>query len=74
MWIERCSNWRCRRPYQVNEFKGEDGNLFGDELRPEQVTCPHCGQSETRWTTSIFISHALSFEEEEHFQQTRHDA
>lgn len=72
MWIERCSNWRCRRPYQVNEFKGDDVNLFGEELRPEQVICPHCGQSETRWTSSIFITHALSADEEAYFQQTRH--
>lgn len=74
MWIERCSNWRCRRPYQVNEFKSDEGNLFGDELRPEQITCPHCGQNEIRWTASIFITHALSSDEEARFQQTRHDA
>ena len=72
MWIERCSNWRCRRPYQVNEFKDDHKDLFDGHLRPEQICCPHCGNNETRWTVSIFIVHALSPEEEQRFQHNAH--
>lgn len=72
MWIERCSNWRCRRPYQVNEFRSEDNSLFEGELRPEKISCPHCGNCETRWSLSMFLVHALSPEEEERFQQISH--
>lgn len=60
MWVERCSGRRCRRPYQVNEFGGKSSDL----LAPGEIICPHCGRKEVRWSTSIFLAHALSLEEE----------
>jgi len=74
MWIERCNNWRCRRPYQVNEFKNDPHGLFEHQLRPEEICCPHCGNKEIRWSESVFLVHALSTDEEERFQRTDHAA
>jgi hypothetical protein len=60
MWFERCNNRRCRRPYQVNEFGGKPRGL----VVAEEITCPHCGYQETRWSESRFLAHALSAAEE----------
>lgn len=60
MWVERCNNQRCRRPYQVNEFDNE----CKGQPQPVDITCPHCGCSEVRWSESVFLTHALSAEQE----------
>lgn len=65
MWYERCNNRRCRRPYQVNEFGGKPRGL----VVAEQITCPHCGHQETRWSESVFLVHALSAEEEARYNE-----
>lgn len=63
MWFERCANRRCRRPYQVNEFGGRPSDL----IAPGAIICPHCGRKEVRWSSSIFLAHALAVEEEEEY-------
>lgn len=65
MWVERCNNHRCRRPYQVNEFDGERKG----QPQPADITCPHCGFSEVRWSESVFLTHALSSEQEQEINQ-----
>ncbi len=65
MWIERCNNQRCRRPYQVNEFNGDGSG----QLQPVDILCPHCGRSEVRWSESVFLTHALSCDEEQEINQ-----
>lgn len=66
MWIERCSNRKCARPYQVNEFGGDTG----EDPLPSEIICPHCGWGETRWSLSTFLAHALSAEQERAFMQS----
>lgn len=65
VWFERCAKKSCRRPYQVNEFGGRPEDL----IAPGEVTCPHCGHKETRWSKSVFLTHALTPEEEEQYEE-----
>jgi hypothetical protein len=72
MWIERCNNHQCRRPYQVNEFdrKTLDREAIGSP-KGQEIVCPHCGHTEVLWSESIFVVHALSAEQEQDFNMKR---
>jgi hypothetical protein len=65
MLFQRCANLQCRRPFQVNEFPGKKTNAND----PDNVICPHCGHTETRWSNSVFLVHALTPEEEAEFNK-----
>lgn len=57
----RCPNTLCTRLFQVNRFdaanfpSGESGRLY----------CPHCGLPIEVEDKAVFLTHALSSEEEE---------
>lgn len=63
MRFQRCSNFDCGRPFQVNEYRSRKS----EGSSPEEIICPHCGHKETLWTDSVFLVHAMSPEEEESF-------
>jgi hypothetical protein len=63
MRLQRCTNFDCRRPFQINEFEGKKSG----EEQAGHIVCPHCGQAETGWSNSVFLVHALSPEEEKEF-------
>jgi len=67
MRFQRCTNPECRRPFQVNEFNGRSIGTA------ESIVCPHCAHTETFWTDSIFLVHALSPEEEARFDAENPD-
>lgn len=60
MNVRRCTALRCGRPYQVNKFSV---NAPFAAYRGK-ITCPHCGAVELDDSDSIFLTHALSREEE----------
>lgn len=65
MKFERCINLDCLRPFQVNEF-----NFFrDDEAATSSYTCPHCGHTQTAFTNSVILVHALSEEQEKEFNR-----
>jgi hypothetical protein len=68
----RCPNQLCGRPFQVNRFSA-DLDALADRGR---VTCPHCGLVAIGDGNSIFLTHALSDEEEHlfHSQEKREGA
>lgn len=68
----RCPNQLCGRPFQVNRFSA-DLDALADRGR---VTCPHCGLVAIGDGRSIFLTHALSDEEERifHSQESREAA
>jgi hypothetical protein len=60
MAIRRCRASNCGRPYQVNEFRSSSLlNAYRG-----RITCPHCGTLELASGESIYLTHALSKEEE----------
>ena len=72
MRFERCTNIDCHRPYQVNEF--HFGGLGGaasnaDAFNAEEYTCPHCGHTQTAFSNSTVLVHALTEEQEEEFNR-----
>jgi hypothetical protein len=63
MRVQRCINFECRRPFQVNEFSGKKS---GAE-EPVEIVCPHCGHTETQSGECVYVVHALSPEQEADF-------
>ncbi|HZW22516.1 hypothetical protein [Noviherbaspirillum sp.] len=61
MRFQRCINSGCGRPYQINEFGKHTADGSG------KITCPHCGHSVAAADSSVFLSHAMSPEEEARF-------
>lgn len=58
--FKRCSAPGCDRPFQVNRFNGSSCNWTGAGT----ITCPHCGTSTEADADFIYLTHALSTEEE----------
>jgi hypothetical protein len=63
MKFHRCSSPVCGRPFQINQF---DAQLVNTAARG-QITCPHCGLLVDGDTQSVFLTHALSAEQEYQF-------
>ncbi|HYD81288.1 MAG TPA: hypothetical protein VEC06_15890 [Paucimonas sp.] len=64
MKFERCTNLDCRRPFQVNEFDFEKDGAY-----TSGYTCPHCGHTQTAFSNSVILVHALSEEQEAEFNR-----
>jgi hypothetical protein len=60
MQIKRCNASRCGRPFQVNQFRST--SLLN--VHRGRILCPHCGTLELAASDSIYLTHALSKEEE----------
>jgi hypothetical protein len=70
MNIHYCYRPDCGRPFQVNEYSASTIN--GNELA--HIACPHCGAAtHVANSHSIFLSHALSNEEESSLRETSDD-
>lgn len=63
MEYTRCPNPFCGRPFQVNQFSGS----FASAVQRGMLTCPHCGLLLSRESESVFLTHALSSEQEAAF-------
>lgn len=63
--FQRCHNPSCRRPFQINRFHASLSNV----TESGKIICPHCGLVSEGESTSIFLTHALSPEEELRFEQ-----
>lgn len=66
MEIERCSNEKCHRPFQVMEYKLQ---MPGTKER-EDISCPHCGHTTTQISNGFFRTSALSPEQETEFNKS----
>jgi hypothetical protein len=62
--IKVCPGSGCRRPFQVNRF----GTHLSGMLEAGKITCPHCGTMLTAERSSVFMTHALSTEQEAWFK------
>jgi hypothetical protein len=67
MKFDRCPNPVCGRPFQVNRF---DAPFAGGTERGK-ITCPHCGLLVHGDSQSVFLTHALSPDQESDFD-SRH--
>lgn len=63
MNIKRCDSPNCDRPYQVNKFT----TILSETYKLGVIKCPHCGTSTKGSPDSLFLTHALSPEEEARF-------
>jgi hypothetical protein len=61
--ITRCSSPLCGRPFQLNQFSAK----FSGSTEPGQIACPHCGTISAGDSDAVFLTHALSPEEEQAF-------
>ncbi len=67
MKIRHCAVERCGRPFQVNEFRSTSVlNTYRG-----RITCPHCGTLELLAEDTIYLTHALSIEEELRYQMQK---
>jgi len=64
MNIRRCRASNCGRPYQVNEFRSS--SLL--HTYRGKIACPHCGTLELTSDDTIYLTHALSQEEESRYE------
>lgn len=64
MAIRRCRASTCGKPYQVNEFRST--SLLNTYRG--RIICPHCGTLELVSEESIYLTHALSREEERQYE------
>lgn len=63
MRYKRCPNPACARPFQINRFNAALSPL----KEGGKITCPHCGLEIGQDTNSVFLTHALSQEQEAAF-------
>lgn len=61
MNIRRCTADDCGRPFQVNTF----GPPLSAPYELGKIVCPNCGAVATGDPASLYLSHALSAEQEE---------
>lgn len=59
----RCTSEDCRRPFRVHRY---DATL-SLSTPPGVIRCPHCGHAIPADANSIFLTHALSCEEDRAF-------
>ena len=67
--FQRCPNPSCRRPFQINRFRSSLSSV----TESGKIICPHCGLASDGESNSIFLTHALSAEEESQFDLERPD-
>lgn len=63
MEVVTCISVLCSRPFQVNRFTTELHISYPRGI----IKCPHCGTSSESSPDSLFLTHALSMEEEAQF-------
>ncbi|MDQ9170894.1 hypothetical protein Q8A64_10780 [Oxalobacteraceae bacterium R-40] len=63
MEVVKCISVFCGRPFQVNVFTTK----LNTSYQPGIIKCPHCGTSTASSPDSLFLTHALSVEEEIRF-------
>jgi hypothetical protein len=63
--IKRCIDALCSLPFQVNRYDG----LIDSVMSPGVIACPHCGTEQPGDSNAVFLTHALSAEEEEEFMR-----
>jgi hypothetical protein len=61
--VTRCSSPACGRPFQVNQFSTK----FSIAAERGKISCPHCGAISAGDPNSMFLTHALSKEQEAEF-------
>lgn len=61
MQTSRCGVAECGRPFQVNTF----GPPVSTSYQLGVITCPNCGATSAGDADSLYLSHALSAEQEE---------
>jgi hypothetical protein len=64
MHYRRCPASACGRPFQVNRFSASLCTL----TETGKIICPHCGAAIKADSDTIFLTHALSDEEEKLFE------
>ncbi|MDB5761767.1 MAG: hypothetical protein JWQ21_762 [Herminiimonas sp.] len=69
MEIKSCPATTCGRPFQLNTFTTESAT----SLKPGQIKCPHCGVAFAGKSNSLFLTHALSLDQERKFLAHRRD-
>jgi homoserine acetyltransferase len=60
MNITRCTNNFCKRLFQLNQFS-RNAELT---IEAGRILCPHCGTTTMGDNNSIFLTHALSQQDE----------
>jgi len=65
MEIERCSNYQCKRPFEISQIGGQ---MPGTKER-EDITCPHCGHTIQRMCNGVWRTHAVSTEQEAEYER-----
>jgi DNA-directed RNA polymerase subunit RPC12/RpoP len=63
MRIGRCVSPACGRPFQLNQFSKK----FSIQAEAGTIMCPHCGHVSQGDINSLFLTHALSEEQEADF-------
>ncbi|SNT20402.1 hypothetical protein SAMN06265795_1179 [Noviherbaspirillum humi] len=63
--VIRCPSSQCGRPYQINQF----GARFSAQRERAKIICPHCGLQLYGDRDSVYLTHALSEEEERRFEE-----
>lgn len=61
MQIKICTTSACGRPFQINTF----GPPVSTPCELGKITCPNCGATSMGDANSLYLSHALSAEQEE---------
>jgi homoserine acetyltransferase len=58
--VSKCPNPACARPFQVNRFS----TRLSPSLELGKMSCPHCGLALMGDSNAVFLTHALSSDQE----------
>jgi hypothetical protein len=61
--VRSCEHFGCGLPFQENRYDATLNRV----VTPGWIPCPHCGRSHSGDPASIFLTHALSPDEEKDF-------
>lgn len=65
MDIERCSNSKSRRPFEISQIGGQ----MPGTKEPEDIRCPYCGHTIQRMCNGVWQTHALTAEKEAEYNR-----
>lgn len=66
--FERCAESCCSRPFQINRFNGTSCEWIG----AGSIACPHCGASTPADAGFVYLTHALSTDDEARYDEPDH--
>lgn len=67
--VIHCLSMNCRRPFRIHQYDFE----LGTTLERGKILCPHCGAVMMCASTAVFLTYALTRQEEQRYADDHKD-